>query len=644
MTILETFIKLRDDLKTWVTNNLNQKANISYVDDKFAAVPEFDPTEIQAAIDTKVDKVDGMGLSTNDYTTAEKDKLATIEPEANHYEHPVYASYSAGLYKVEVDNSGHVSSATLATKADIVALGIPAQDTTYETEISGLSDKIDETKEEINGNIEKVSERVTANESAIEKLNGDGEGSVKQSIDNAFNEFASNLSDDKVVNTYKELIDYAAEHGSEFTELVGTVDDIDEHVGRVENDLTNYKTDVSEQFAEVNQTIADHSNNTENPHGVTKAHVGLENVDNTSDFEKPISYATQIALDGKSDVGHAHDDLYYDKDETLGLITVGDIDDICALTQDSGGSLDPVTAATKYWVERFYQPKGDYLKAPDIDAHNVSTSSHNDLRILVEDLAASLRALSNSDDTTLDQMREVVDYIKNNKTLLDSITTSKVNVSDIINNLATNVSDKPLSAAQGVVLKALIDSIVVPTKVSELANDIGYLTEVQGLEGLATEEYVDNATSAVNARINALEADGSVTTAKIADGAVTTAKIAHYAIKSENLGGECVLNHHLAPNSVNTIQIMDEAISGDKITSYAINYDHLNDHLQTVADIAHEHSNNTVLDTYDKTQTELLAAAQGAAETNAKAYTEEYVDNAVAQKTQVQIITWEDDD
>ena len=38
MTILETFIKLRDDLKTWVTNNLNQKANISYVDEKFEEI------------------------------------------------------------------------------------------------------------------------------------------------------------------------------------------------------------------------------------------------------------------------------------------------------------------------------------------------------------------------------------------------------------------------------------------------------------------------------------------------------------------------------------------------------------------------------------------------------------------------------
>jgi hypothetical protein len=33
MTILETFIQLRDDIKLWVTNNLKTKANISYVDE-----------------------------------------------------------------------------------------------------------------------------------------------------------------------------------------------------------------------------------------------------------------------------------------------------------------------------------------------------------------------------------------------------------------------------------------------------------------------------------------------------------------------------------------------------------------------------------------------------------------------------------
>lgn len=38
----------------------------------------------------------------------------------------------------------------------------------------------------------------------------------------------------------------------------------------------------------------------------TKADVGLGNVDNTSDLAKPISSATQSALDGKSNVGHTH--------------------------------------------------------------------------------------------------------------------------------------------------------------------------------------------------------------------------------------------------------------------------------------------------------------------------------------------------
>ena len=39
----------------------------------------------------------------------------------------------------------------------------------------------------------------------------------------------------------------------------------------------------------------------DNPHGVTKAQVGLGNVDNTSDANKPVSNATQTALNGKQD-------------------------------------------------------------------------------------------------------------------------------------------------------------------------------------------------------------------------------------------------------------------------------------------------------------------------------------------------------
>ena len=113
----------------------------------------------------------------------------------------------------------------------------------------------------------------------------------------------------------------------------------------------------------------------------------------------------------------------------------------------------------------------------DIAEHNTNTESHNDIRILIEGLTSRLNALANSDDETLDQMAELVAYIKDNRGLIEQVTTNKVNVADIINNLETNVANKPLSAAQGVALKALIDDITIPTKVSQLENDSNYLTD-----------------------------------------------------------------------------------------------------------------------------------------------------------------------
>lgn len=98
-----------------------------------------------------------------------------------------------------------------------------------------------------------------------------------------------------------------------------------------------------------------------------------------------------------------------------------------------------------------------------ITTHNTNTTAHNDIRLLIEGLVTRLDAVANSSDTDLDQLSEIVAYIKSNKSLIDSITTSKVSVSDIVDNLTTNVSKKPLSAAQGVALKALYDAIIIPS-------------------------------------------------------------------------------------------------------------------------------------------------------------------------------------
>lgn len=79
----------------------------------------------------KVDKVAGKGLSTNDYTTAEKTKLAGIAAGANKYVHPSHTAATSGLYKITVDALGHVTAVTAVTKNDITSLGIPGTNTTY---------------------------------------------------------------------------------------------------------------------------------------------------------------------------------------------------------------------------------------------------------------------------------------------------------------------------------------------------------------------------------------------------------------------------------------------------------------------------------------------------------------------------------
>lgn len=80
---------------------------------------------------TKVNKVEGKGLSTNDYTTPEKNKLAAIEAEANKYVLPAATASALGGVKIgsniTLANGGTIS----ITKTNITsALGVDPT-TTY---------------------------------------------------------------------------------------------------------------------------------------------------------------------------------------------------------------------------------------------------------------------------------------------------------------------------------------------------------------------------------------------------------------------------------------------------------------------------------------------------------------------------------
>lgn len=112
-----------------------------------------------------------------------------------------------------------------------------------------------------------------------------------------------------------------------------------------------------------------------------------------------------------------------------------------------------------------------------VSDHNSSTTSHSDIRELISGLTTRLNALADSDDTTLDQLSEIVTYIKANRTLIESVTTNKIDVTDIVDNLTSTSATKPLSANQGKVLKDLIDSLnsIVSAKIDTINGDTTHI-------------------------------------------------------------------------------------------------------------------------------------------------------------------------
>ena len=188
----------------------------------------------------KVDKVSGKGLSTNDYTTTEKNKLAGIESGAQvntvtGIKGNSEESYRTGNVNITKSNIGlgNVDNTSDANKpistATQTALNSKANSSDLSTHTGNTSNPHSVTKSQV------------------------GLGNV----------------DNKSVATIK----------SEFT-------------GSIADDNTGFVT---------GDAVYSHTSNKSNPHEVTKAQVGLGNVDNTSDANKPVSTATQTALDGKVD-------------------------------------------------------------------------------------------------------------------------------------------------------------------------------------------------------------------------------------------------------------------------------------------------------------------------------------------------------
>ena len=180
--------------------------------------------------------------------------------------------------------------------------------------------------------------------------------------------------------------------------------------------LSELKRIVDEANAilgQIDTYASGHANSKNNPHSVTKSQVGLGSVDNTSDVNKPVSTAQQTALNQKLDKSSLVDNL------------------------TTNSATQPLTAR-----------QGKALK----------------------DMINTLNSMLTSDNTNLDTLQEIVDFVESNKTLIDSITTNKVNVGDVRNDLLSEDTNKPLSAKQGKVLKGLIDALSTIARTGKLSD------------------------------------------------------------------------------------------------------------------------------------------------------------------------------
>lgn len=152
---------------------------------------------VNSALGNKVDKVSGKGLSTNDYTTNEKTKLAGIATGANNYTHPTShpASMITGL--ADVATSGSYND--LSDKPTSMT---PTAHTHAQSDVTGLATAL-------SGKADTGHTHSTASTTANgfmskedkTKLNGIATGANKTTVDTALSASSTNPVQNKVINT-----------------------------------------------------------------------------------------------------------------------------------------------------------------------------------------------------------------------------------------------------------------------------------------------------------------------------------------------------------------------------------------------------------------------------------------------------------
>ena len=219
---LETFKQLQDTEIDAKDAKVLQDAK-DYFEDR---VDEFDPAGkaaelvkelVEGAVADNTEAIEDLAEAKADKTQVATDIENAVKAETEAREEAVAGVQKEvdDLEQVVADNKAAVEARVKAIEDDYL---VEADKTELQGNIDTLAGKVGEVAEG-----KTLAGLVTENAQAITTLKGEGEGSVKKAIDDAINKFATDVTDDAVVNSYKELIDWVAEHGSEAAEMAEAI-------------------------------------------------------------------------------------------------------------------------------------------------------------------------------------------------------------------------------------------------------------------------------------------------------------------------------------------------------------------------------------------------------------------------------------
>lgn len=182
-----------------------------------------------------------------------------------------------------------------------------------------LDNKIDTVEDELNNNLSiEIQNRIDADTALGLRINGvisdiQLEATTRAENDTLLQNNIDSLSDDLDAEIgARETADLTLTNNlnQEIQDRIDGDNSLDDKIDSVEGALSDSITALDNKYDTITDALDDkidsvegalntHISNKLNPHEVTKTQIGLGNVDNTSDLNKPISTATQNALDGK---------------------------------------------------------------------------------------------------------------------------------------------------------------------------------------------------------------------------------------------------------------------------------------------------------------------------------------------------------